>query len=140
MTSDNTGYGTDTCVINLEGTNDWTLTHPLPAYNYYLRMITVDNRVFMIGNISCYKVDMFKKFIILGGSNEEYEDTIYELDKETGEWMFVSNLLVGREYHAVSAVNINDLWQYCQTESQNYIEYILELHLIDSKVLRSNVS
>ena len=61
---------------------------------------------------------MFKKFIILGGYDEEYEDTIYELDKETGEWMFVSNLLVGRRYdHAVSAVDINDLWQYCQTES-----------------------
>ena len=53
--SDNIGHSTDTCVINLEGTNDWTLTHPLPAYNYYLRMITVDNRVFMIGNISCFK-------------------------------------------------------------------------------------
>ena len=63
-------------------------------------------------------MNIFKKFIILGGWKDEFEDTIFELDKETGEWMFVSKLLVGRGYHhAVSAVYIDNLWQYCQTES-----------------------
>ena len=51
---------------------------------------------------------------MLGGSNTEFRNTIYELDKTTGEWNFVTNLLVERHNHAVSAVPINDLWQYCK--------------------------
>ena len=43
------GRATNTCEINLEGSNTWTMAQPLPLYNTNFRLYNIDNHVFMIG-------------------------------------------------------------------------------------------
>ena len=49
-----------------------------------------------------------------GGFDGSSRDNIYELDQETGEWNNVANMEVARYGHAVSIIDLTDLWQYCQ--------------------------
>ena len=53
-------------------------------------------------------------FNISGGKDVSSLDNIYELDQETGEWNNVANMEVARRGHAVSIIDLTDLWQYCK--------------------------
>ena len=91
---------------------------PLPHERDWIRGITIDNRVLIVGK--CLPLDMLNchffnvlMFLFTGGTDDHNRGTIYELDITHKNWTWPYGYLkFERHKHAVSVVS-NETWKYC---------------------------
>ena len=123
---DNVNGPLSTCEYSNPGEDTWHLLNSLPfgmALNG-LRLISVGYDGFysydlMIGMYEFLESTIFHLSTVFcsggwenyGGSN--FYDTVYALDINY-DWQLWTNLHIARRYHAVSAIDVEDLWQYCK--------------------------
>ena len=76
---------------------DWVFTGELPSPRAYLGGVNINQRVLVTG----------------GSKKGEYYDDILEFEPSNGEWTLLDKMKVARRTHAVSAVNWEDVRQFC---------------------------
>ena len=86
----------------------WSTVGPLPAMVHGLKGVTVDNIVFMTGEVLIHGV-LNLILLFVGGFNdfEDFSD-IWQYDPETEAWALAIYMRGVRTYHAVTAVNYDD--------------------------------
>ena len=88
------------CDENVFGSRTWTRVGNMLILVTRFSMVTINNRVFMIGGRDRDNND---------------SDKVYELNTEAGQWRWGQPGFLGleRNAHAVSVIPIDNIWQYC---------------------------
>ena len=92
----NNNYLSSTEILQ-ENSHSWSFTGALPTPRAYLRAASIARRL-----------------VVTGGSQAgQYYADILEYRPHTKDWALLDNMKIARRSHAMSAVNWDDVKQYC---------------------------
>ena len=102
----------------MDGGSEWTATGELPVVMDGLRGVSMNNKVFITGNIIHSAMISISINSNPGGFNFDnydlnYQDYILQFNVDNGSWTHVGQLQVTRSDHGASVVNVEDIINYC---------------------------
>ena len=122
VTAGITGPGVRLCTTETwrPGELHWTNLGELPVKAAGIRAVSLNNRVFAVGDaeyiFSGENVDyrsLFPGGYVHSDSLISYLSSIYELDTNTSEWRLAGELRVARAYHGVSVTSRASVEPFC---------------------------
>ena len=107
--------------ILVDGASSWVFAGRLPTGRFWATGITVNNRLFMMGNIILISKKVVMKNCLLAGrtANGDISEVI-EFEKESLEWRIVGNTLnsLVTPGTATSVVSIDEVKDYCALQQK----------------------
>ena len=77
--------------------------------------VSLNNNIFMTGNIVVHKLLVKKYSDIAGGwDGSLHSDSVLRFKPDDGTWEEVGKMKHGRLNHGASTVNVDDVIDYCQ--------------------------
>ena len=110
---DNSGLSSTETLVERDGA--WISAGELPVAMDGLKGVSLNNNIFMTGNIIVHKLLVKKTPDITGGSDgSSYRDSVLRFKPDDGTWDEVGKMQHGRVNHGASLVNVDDVINYCQ--------------------------